>query len=438
MARLTMWALSLLKPPPTLTVSQWADAHRVLSPEASSEPGRWSTARAEYQRGIMDAMSDPDVETVVVMKSAQVGWTEIVNNVVGFHIHQDPAPILVVQPTVEMAETWSKDRLAPMLRDSPVLREKVANPRARDSGNTLLHKGFAGGHLTMAGANSPAGLASRPIRLVLFDEVDRFGASAGAEGDPITLGRKRTTTFWNRKILMGSTPTTSGVSRIERAFLSSDRRRYHVPCPHCGHEQVLRWPRVKWPEGRPAEALYHCEDCGAGWSDAQRWRAVKMGRWIAEGEFNGVAGFHINELASTWRKLAETVKDFLDAKDEPEMLKAWVNTALGETWAGGGEAPDWRASMTGASLAAWPCASMGVGADGIGGRAAAPERHRVCVVGLGAGAGKAGLWTTSSSLAARSRSKHGRCCATRWMCPIRTRMAARCRSALPRWTPAMV
>lgn len=314
----------------------------MLSPEASAEPGRWITARAEYQRGIMDAVSDPDVETVVVMKSAQVGWTEIINNVVGFHIHQDAAPILVVQPTVEMAEAWSKDRLAPMLRDSPALRERVADPRSRDTGNTLLHKTFPGGHLTMAGANSAAGLASRPIRLVLFDEVDRYPASAGSEGDPITLGRKRTATFWNRKILMGSTPTVAGVSRIETAFEASDKRRFHVPCPHCDHEQVLKWANVRWPEGDPSSALYHCEGCGAGWTDAQRWRAVGRGRWVAEAPFAGVAGFHINELCSTWRRLSDTASDFLAAKGKPDMLKAWINTSLGETWQEQGEAPEWE------------------------------------------------------------------------------------------------
>ena len=185
------------------------------------------------------------------MKSAQVGWTEILNNCIGFHVHQDPAPMLLVQPTLEMAEAWSKDRLAPMVRDTPALSEKIADPRSRDSGNTLLHKKFAGGHLTVAGANSPAGLASRPIRIVLFDEVDRYPASAGTEGDPISLGKKRTATFWNRKVLAGSTPTIKGSSRIEAGFDSGDQRFYQVPCPHCGEFQRLVWAQVQWPEGQP-------------------------------------------------------------------------------------------------------------------------------------------------------------------------------------------
>lgn len=184
-----------LKPPPKLTVSEWADNYRKLSPESSAEPGSWSTARAEYQRGIMDAISDPSVETVVLMMGAQMGKSEAINNVVGYHIAQDPSPILVVQPTLDMAQTWSKDRLAPMLRDTPALAGLVKDPRSRDSGNTTLHKVFPGGHVTACGANSPASLASRPIRVVLCDEVDRYPVSAGSEGDPVTLAKKRSATF---------------------------------------------------------------------------------------------------------------------------------------------------------------------------------------------------------------------------------------------------
>lgn len=290
----------------------------------------------------MDAVSDPSVTEVVVMKSAQIGWTEIVGNVVGYHVHQDPAPMLIVQPTIEMGEAWSKDRLAPMLRDSPALRGAVADPRARDAGNTLRHKTFAGGHLTIAGANSAASLASRPIRILLCDEVDRYPPSAGTEGDPVTLGRKRTTTFWNRKVLLGSTPTIAGASRIEVAFNGSDKRRFWIPCAHCGEMQVLRWEQVRWENDDPSTAAYHCATCGAAWTDVERWAAVRKGEWRAEAEFRGIAGFHINELASPWRKIEETVSDFLNAKGSLEQLKAWRNTALGETWQEKGDAPEWE------------------------------------------------------------------------------------------------
>lgn len=204
-----------LSPPPELTVSQWADKYRKLSPESSSEPGQWNTDRAPYQREIMDAVVDSAVETVVIMSSAQVGKTELILNTIGYYIDYDPAPILCLQPTLEMAQAFSKDRLAKMIRDTPVLRGKVKDARARDSENTILHKSFPGGHITMVGANSAAGLAMRPIRIVMMDEIDRFPPSAGSEGNPIKLAEKRTTTFWNRKKIKVSTPTIKGRSQIE-------------------------------------------------------------------------------------------------------------------------------------------------------------------------------------------------------------------------------
>lgn len=338
-----------MAPPPSLKISQWADQYRQLSSEASAEPGKWQTDRAPYQRDIMDALGDPLVEAVVVMSSAQIGKTEIINNVVGYHIHLDPAPILLLQPTLEMAEAWSKDRFAPMLRDTAVLRGLVRDPRSRDSGNTLLHKRFPAGHITMAGANSPASLASRPIRLVLCDEVDRYPASAGAEGDPVSLARKRSTTFWNRKLLLTSTPTIKGASRIESAFEQSDQRRYHVPCPQCGEEQTLKWQQVRWntdpeKEGdekhQPETACYVCEHNGCVITDADKIDMLMHGRWIAAAPFNGTAGFHINELYSPWVTFAQMVAEFLKAKKLPETLKTWVNTSLGETWEEAGETVD--------------------------------------------------------------------------------------------------
>lgn len=333
-------SLAVLRPPPDLKVSEWADTERKLSPEASAEPGQWTTTRAEYQRGIMDAFSDPTIETIVVMSSAQVGKTEILNNLVGFHVGQDPAPMLVVQPTLDMAQTWSKDRLAPMLRDTPALSNLVSDPRSRDSGNTTLHKIFPGGHITACGANSPSSLASRPVRVVLCDEVDRYPVSAGAEGDPVSLARKRASTFWNRRIGLFSTPTLKGNSRIETAFEESDKRFYFVPCAHCGHEQTLKWAQVRWDEGRPETAAYMCEDCGVLWTDAERVRAIKNGHWQATAESKRVAGFHLSGLYSPWTPLESAVLDFLEAKKQPATLRVFVNTYLGETWEDQGERVD--------------------------------------------------------------------------------------------------
>lgn len=285
----------------------------------------------------MDAVSDPSVKEVWVMKSAQVGWTEILNNVIGFHVDQDPAPMLLVQPTLEMAEAWSKDRLAPMIRDTPALRGKIADAKARDSGNTLLHKSFTGGRLTIAGANSPAGLASRPIRVVLFDEVDRFPASAGAEGDPISLGIKRARTFWNRKVLAGSTPTVKGSSRIELGYEQSDQRYFVAACPHCEEYQRLVWAQVRWPDGAPELAVYVCQHCGAEIDEAGRLDMIQRVDVRAARKFDGIAGFHVNELYSPWSSLADMAIGFLKAKRLPETLQTWINTSLGETWEDAGE-----------------------------------------------------------------------------------------------------
>jgi len=287
----------------------------------------------------MQACSDPAIQEVVVMAGAQLGKSEILLNIIGFHIDHDPAPIIMMQPTVEMAQAFSKDRIAAgLLNSTPCLRGKVKDPRSRDANNTTQHKVFPGGALSLVGANSPAGLASRPIRIVLCDEVDRYPTSAGSEGDPVMLVKKRTATFWNRKIILTSTPTNRGASRIEAAFDESDQRRYLVPCPSCGHEQVLRWSNVKWEKAE--DARYYCEGCGVGWDDGDRAKAIRQGKWEASKAFNGIAGFHLNALCSPWTPLRDGVRDFLEAKKSPETLRVWVNTYLGETWEDAGDQVD--------------------------------------------------------------------------------------------------
>jgi len=330
-------AMQTLKPPPRLSVAEWADRERRLSSEASAAAGRWVTSRAEYQRGIMDAISDPRLRDIVVMAGAQVGKTEMLLNVIGFHIHHDPSPILLVQPTLEMAQAFSKDRLAPMLRDTPALKGSVKDPRSRDANNTTTHKVFTGGHISLVGSNSAAGLASRPIRVVLCDEVDRYPPSAGSEGSPILLARKRSATFHNRKMVMVSTPTNKGASMIESQYEESDKRQYFVPCEDCGTVQTLKWSNVKWDKDKPETAYYACDSCGSVWDDAKRNRSVRKGEWVATADFTGVAGFHINGLYSPWTTLADAVRDFLIAKKAPDTLRVFVNTFLAETWEDQGE-----------------------------------------------------------------------------------------------------
>lgn len=299
----------------------------------------------------MDAVSDPMTHTVVVEKAAQVGWTECINNVVGFFIDHEPASILAIQPTTKLAEAWSKKRLTPMLRDTPCLRGKVRDPKSRDSDNTILEKSFPGGYLAAVGANTPNDLSSRPLRVVVADEVDKYPANVAGFGDPLTLSKSRQNTFWNRKALYGSTPGEMRTSVVHHWFLQGDQRRYHVPCPHCGHPQVLRWEQVVWEKDdaghRPETARYLCEapDCGTLWSDAERWRAIatapqKGGGWKATAPFRGIASFHLPGLLSSWLKLSEIAEQFLAARKYAPRLRTWVNEVKGEPWEERGEAAD--------------------------------------------------------------------------------------------------
>jgi phage terminase large subunit GpA-like protein len=353
-------------PPPKMPLSEWADKYRVLSPEAAALPGRWKTMAEPMAKGVMDCVTDPLTEKVTVMAAAQVLKTEFVLNAIGYYAHGEPGPMLVVYPTVEAAEMFSKERLAPMLRDTPVLKKLFTAERAyKDSSATILQKGFPGGRLSMVGANAPAGLASRPIRFVLCDEVDRYPASAGGggkrgEGDPVGLAEERTSTFANRKIVLVSTPTTKGHSRIEESFELGDQRRFHVPCPHCGVRQVITWAGVKWGKDAsgahdPGTAHYVCqaphdpdtgEVCGKPWTEAQRQDAITRAvefpdkGWIASRPFKGHASFHASQLSSKRVPLSQIVKKFLDAQGNVESLKKWTNLSLAETWEEGGERAD--------------------------------------------------------------------------------------------------
>lgn len=338
---LLLAGMSAWSPPPKLNVADWADAERRLDSQSSSEPGRWYTSRAEYQRGIMNACSDPTIKEVVVMAGAQLGKTEAILNIIGYHIDNDPSPILVLQPTLEMAQAFSKDRIAAgLLRSTPCLQGKVKDPRARDSGNTTLHKVFPGGAITIVGANSPAGLASRPIRIVLCDEVDRYPTSAGSEGDPIQLARKRSATFWNRKVIMVSTPTNKNSSRIEEAFEASDKRLYHVPCKHCHTPQVMKWANVRWEDRNPDTAHYVCEHCAVIWTESDRIWAIRNGEWVITQPESSVAGFAINGMYSPWTTIKDAVREFLSVRKNPEQLRVFTNTYLGETWEDEGETVD--------------------------------------------------------------------------------------------------
>lgn len=334
-------AAAALRPDPELTVSEWADRNRVLSSKESPEPGPWRTSRVPYLREIMDCLSvTSPVQRVVLMKGAQVGGSEVGNNWLGYVIDHSPAPMLVVQPTVELAERFSKQRIASMIAGSPVLQERVGPARSRDSGNTIHSKEFPGGMLIITGANSAAGLRSMPIKDLFADEVDGYPMDVDGEGDPLDLAEQRTANFRRKKIFLPSTPTRKGFSRIEKAYLASDRRRYWVPCQHCGEMQTLRWEQVHWPPGHPEEACYVCAICACEWDDVARIRSLPHGQWRAELPFRGTAGFHLPAFYSPWLRLGELAEEFLEKKKHPERLKTFVNTKLAETWEEKGESID--------------------------------------------------------------------------------------------------
>ena len=324
-----------LKPDPDFTVSQWADTHRMLSQKSASEPGHWRTDRTPYLRDIMDCLSPSSpVQRVVFMAGAQVGKTECGNNWLGFVIHHAPGPMMLVQPTVDTAKRLSKQRIAPMIEETPVLRERIAESRSRDSGNTMMVKEFQGGVMILTGANSAVGRRSMPVRYLFLDEVDAFPVDVDGEGDPVSLAERRTTTVSRRKIYMSSTPTVKDTSRIEREYLASDQRKYFVPCPHCDHFQHLRWSQVKWGDD-PAAAAYVCEDCGTFIEERHKPEMLRRGEWRATSEGDRkTAGFHLSSLYSPlgWKSWSSIVEDFLAAKNDPPSLKTWVNTVLGETW----------------------------------------------------------------------------------------------------------
>lgn len=320
-----------------LTVSEWADEHRILSQKSSSEAGKWRTDRTPYLREIMDCLSSSNfIQRVVVMAGAQIGKSETGNNWLGYIVHHAPAPMLIVQPTVDLAKRFSKQRIQPMIDETPALKDRIAESRERDSGNTVLSKEFKGGIVILTGANSAVGLRSMPVRYLFLDEVDAYPQDINGEGDPIKLAERRTTTFARRKILITSTPTIKDVSRIEHEYNNSDKRRYYVPCPHCDNYDWIKWKNMRWQNDDPKTVQLLCESCGCFIEENKKNEMLLRGKWIAESaSFDGkTAGFHLSSLYSPvgWKSWVEIVSEFIAAKNDPARLKEWVNTVLAETW----------------------------------------------------------------------------------------------------------
>jgi phage terminase large subunit GpA-like protein len=328
-------ALQILKPPERLTVSSWADKNRMLDSKTSAEPGKWNTLRTPYLQGIMNAFNNPDIEEIIFVKPTQVGGTESLNNIIGYIIAQDPSPTLIVYPTLELAEYTSKNRIQPMISLSPELKN-----RYQEQDSKMLELQFDGMYVVLSGANSPSSLASRPIRYLLMDEVDKFPSSAGKEAEPRSLARERTKTFaHNKKIFQTSTPTRK-MAPIWQEWENSDSQlKYYVPCPYCGHYQTLRFKQIKWPKSAKtpdeaaASAYYECEQCKEIITDAHKTTMLRAGEWRQE-KSNGTkkTAFHINAIYSPWVRFGDVVYNFLKSKDSQELLMNFVNSWLAEPW----------------------------------------------------------------------------------------------------------
>ncbi len=322
-----------------LNVSDWSDCYRYLPPERSAKPGRWQTSFTPYLRDIMDAATNPEVEKIVFMASSQIGKSACLESILGYYIHREPCPILFVAENEGKARAWAKESLEPMIRDTPVLSALMDATSSRDRDNTIEMKKFPGGYLALAWATSDATLSSRPVKLLLLDEIDAY--KAAKEGNPVELAEARLRSYAGAKIVMVSSPRFKDASQIETEYQASYAGKFFVPCPHCGEFQVLQWKdketgayRVIWPEGRPREATYACVS-GCEIQHHDKREMLDRGEWRFEGEFNGTVGFWLHELyspfpRSTWGHMAER---FLRAKKHPTSLQTFVNTSLAETWA---------------------------------------------------------------------------------------------------------
>jgi terminase, large subunit len=338
----------VLAPPPLLSLSSWAADYARLPAGQNAMPGKFEAF--EYQREIMDSITDPRVRQVTLMKSARIGFTRVLDHCIGYYVHQDPAPILMVLPRVEDAEDYSRSEILPMLTDTPCLSEIMGDVKSRDANQRILKRTFRNGaSIALVGANSPAGFRRISARIVLLDEIDGYPLEAGIEGDQVALATKRAETFWNKKVVLGSTPLLKYQSRIEKAFLEGDQRRFFVACPGCGHEQTLRWENLHWDktgigEHLPNTAHFVCERNGCIIQEADKPAMIARGKWIAEKPFDGHASYRLWAAYSlfpnaSWKNI---VSDFLVAHKDPILLRTFVNITRGETWEERGTGRPWE------------------------------------------------------------------------------------------------
>ena len=331
-------ALRQLRPPEDLTVSEWAERYRVLDTKTSALPGPWRNQKTPYLKEIMDEITNYETEEVIFCKCTQVGGSEAMLNMLGYVIQQDPAPTMVVYPTDKLAESISENRIRPMLKASAPLKRSY-----HEYDSQKLELQFDGMYLTLAGSNSPSSLASKAIKYLFLDEVDKYPGSTKKEADPISLARERTKTFSNRKIYMTSTPTVKE-GHIWKALEGADiEKHYFVPCPHCGEYIELKFKQLHWPSGdggitdaeRADMAAYVCQECGCVINDQHKDQMLRFGEWRTVRKNTGgnkKIAFWINTLYSPFVRFSEIAQEFMNSKDDPERLQNFVNSWLAEPW----------------------------------------------------------------------------------------------------------
>ncbi len=343
--------LDALEPPPDLNIWQWADKYRILSSEASAEPGPWRTDRFPFMREVMEELSpQSDREEIVLMSGAQVAKTENCLNLMGFSIDYDPCPMLYVQKTEIAVERFSKQRFSKSLENSPSIKDKISNVKSRDGSNTISLKNFPGGMIIMGGASSASSLRSMPIKKLLLDEEDSYDIDIQEEGDPIQLAIRRTANFPGRKIFHISTPGVTETSRIEPLFEEGDQRYYHVPCPFCGFYQIIKWKNLKYnvtdmgSSFRVDDVKLQCEECSELIEERFKTEMLAAGKWIAENPGVDIASFHLNSFYSplgfySWKDAVKLWMKYKRSRAQ-EQLKVFVNTVLGETFSATGKTVD--------------------------------------------------------------------------------------------------
>lgn len=329
-------ALQLLSPPEQLTVSEWAEQYRILDSKSAAMPGPWSNDVTPYLVGVMDEFNNYETERIIFVKPTQIGGTEALQNMIGYIVVQDPAPTMIVYPTDVLAKSVSENRLQPMLKATPEIAKKF------DENSSLLELQFDGMYISLVGSNSPSGLASKPIRFLMMDEVDKYPGASSREADPIKLAMERTKTFHNRKVYITSTPTLKTGHIWQEKEKADIEKHYFVPCPHCGEFIEFKFQNIRFPDDegmsyadRAEFATYVCQECGCIITDNDKHNMLKQGEWRVvrhNTKYVRNVAFWINTLYSPFVRWADIAKEFLLSKDDPEDFQNFVNSWLAEPW----------------------------------------------------------------------------------------------------------